>query len=208
MASSIVKSIDKVVLNARTKYNDIMSSEHVAKDIRIDGYETRGQVEENTRKTTTKEEYTRTVTCMLDAEVKRGSLIEIRDTGEIEYKYQGVVTSVPNRTPVDFYFQCLLFNTVAHRYRHQYLYSDDGYVLENSPLIIDDIPCFVQRIGQRERQINVGIDRDSVNEFTTTKNWDIQKGDILHIGSDRYKITDLQELDEELLCGYMTYYRE
>ena len=88
------------------------------------------------------------------------------------------------------------------------MYSEDGYVIGNNPLIEDSIPCFVQRIGMRQRQIDVGIDRNAVNEITTLKKWDIQKGDILHIGSDKYKITDLKELDDEICQGYMTYYRE
>ena len=32
--------------------------------------------------------------------------------------------------------------------------------------------------------------------------------DILYIGPDRYKITDLEELDNDMISGYMTYYRD
>lgn len=206
--SSIVKSIDKVVVNARQKYNEIMESEHVGKDIRIDGKPTRGQIEENTRKTNVKEECTRTVTCMLDVVVKRGSLVEVKDNSEQDYSYSGIVTSIPNVTPVDYYFQVLLFNTVVRRYRKSLIYSEDGYIIGDNPLVEDNIPCFVQRVGKRERQIDIGIDSDSVNEIIASKHWDIQKGDILYVGSEKYKMTDIKELDSDILWGYMTYYRE
>lgn len=205
--SSMVKSIDRVITSARDKYDEIMTSDYVAKDIRIDGTNTRGQIEENKRKTNTKEEYTRTVTCKLDAKVKRGSLIEIKRDDEDIYD-AGVVTTPPMKTPVDYYFQCLLFNTTAIRTRKQFVYSEDGYVIGDSSDIRDEIPLFVQRVGMRERQVDVGIDRNAVNEFITVRKWDIQKNDILQIGSDRYKITDIKELDKELFWGYMTYYRE
>lgn len=207
--SSKVRVIDKVVEQAKEQYYELMKSDHVSRRMRIDGIETRGQVEENTRKTNTKEEYTRTATCMDDVKVHRGSYIEIcADEDDTEYSLKGVVSTLPNRTPVDYYFQALLFNTTARRYRRQLIYSEDGYVIGDSPLIIDDILCFVQRIGMRERQVNVGIDSDSVNEIITTKDWDIQKDDILYVGSERYKITDIKELDNDLFWGYMTYYRE
>ena len=60
----------------------------------------------------------------------------------------------------------------------------------------------------RQRQIDVGIDSNAVNQIITSKIWDIQRNDILHIGSERYKITDLRELDKEICEGYMTFYRE
>lgn len=204
--SSLVKAIDRVVNSAQDKYNEIMESEHVSRNIEIDGVKTRGQMEEQKKRTTTKDEYTRTVTCMLGVDVKRGSLIGIEDHNK-KWDY-GVVVSIPQKTPVDYLFTCLLFNTSAKRYRKQLVYSDDGYVVGDNPLIVDEIPCFVQRIGMRQRQVDVGIDSNAVNEIITSKKWDIQKGDILHIGSERYKITDLRELDKEVCQGYMTFYRE
>lgn len=207
MPSSIVGSIDRVVSSAIDKYNDIMQSEHVAKNIIIDGKMTKGQVEEKKKQTITEDEYTRTCTCMLDTPVKRGSFIQIENNDKTGYDL-GIVKSVPNRTPVDYYFTVLLFNTTAKRYRKQYLYSPDGYVIGDNPLIEDEIPCFVSRVGMRQRQIDVGIDSNAVNQIITSKIWDIQKNDILHIGSERYKITDLRELDKEICEGYMTFYRE
>lgn len=209
MSNSKVNVINKVVEQAKAQYYELMQSDYVSRRMRIDGVETRGQVEEHTRKTTTKEEYTRTATCMDDVQVKRGSYIEISsDENDVEYSLKGIVSSIPNRTPVDYYFTALLFNTTAQRHRRQLVYSEDGYVIGNNPLITDDILCFVQRVGMRERQVDVGIDSDSVNEIITTKNWDIQKGDILYVGSEKYKITDVKELDDEIFWGYMTYYRE
>ena len=207
MSSSMTDSIGRVITSAVTKYNDIMESDYVGKNMKIDGVATRGQMEEVSHKNNTEDEYSRTVTCKLDVSPHRGSEIEIINNEGTAYD-SGVVTTIPNKTPVDYYFSVLLFNTVAKRYRKQFMYSEDGYVIGNNPLIEDSIPCFVQRIGMRQRQIDVGIDRNAVNEITTLKKWDIQKGDILHIGSDKYKITDLKELDEEICQGYMTYYRE
>ena len=37
---------------------------------------------------------------------------------------------------------------------------------------------------------------------------DIKKGDILYIGEDSYKITDIEELEKDIFSAYMTYYRE
>lgn len=205
--NSLVNSIDRVVESAREKYDSIMESNYVARDMIIDGVPTRGQTEEQKKRTTTEDEYTYTVTCQLGSQVKRGSEIKIKsqdgDTWQV-----GMVTSVPQRTPVDYLFYVLIFNTEMKRYRTQYQYSEDGYVVGNSPLIIDDIPCFVQRVGMRQRQVDVGIDSNAVNEFRTLYKWDIQKGDILEVGSERYKVTDLKELDKDICQGYMTYYRE
>ena len=172
MPSSIVGSIDRVVSSAIDKYNDILQSEHVSKNIIIDGKESRGQVEEKKKQITTEDEYTRTCTCMLDTPVKRGSFIQIENNDKTGYDL-GIVKSVPNRTPVGV-----------------------------------GIPCFVSRVGTRQRQIDVGIDSNAVNQIITSKIWDIQRNDILHIGSERYKITDLRELDKEICEGYMTFYRE
>lgn len=206
--SGMVKSIDKVVEKAREKYEDLMNSQYVARDIKIDGYVSKGQIEDNDRYTDDKTQCLKKMTCLLDAPIKRGSLVEIKnDNNDGEYSLSGVVYNQPNRTPVDYYFQTLLFNTVATRHRSQLVYDEDGYVVEDNPLIIDEIKCFVQRVGVRERQVDAGIDRDSVNEIITTKGWDLKKDDILYIGSDSYKITDIKELDEDLFYGYMTYYR-
>ena len=205
--NSLVTSIDRVVESAREKYDSIMLSDYVARDIKIDGVLTRGQQEEQKKRTTTEDEYTRTITCMLDANPKRGSSIEIKSMDDDTWE-SGIITSVPQKTPVDYLFYILIFNTVMKRHRKQFVYSEDGYVIGDNPLIEDSIPCFVQRVGMRERQVDVGIDSDSVNEFITLKSWDIEKGDILYVGSEQYKVTDLKELDEEICQGYMTYYRE
>ena len=205
--NSLVKSIDRVVESAREKYDSIMLSNYVARDIKIDGVLTRGQQEEQKKRTTTEDEYTRTITCMLGSNPRRGSLIEIKNPDDDTWE-KGIITSIPQKTPVDYLFYVLIFNTEVKRYRKKLIYSEDGYVIGNNPLIEDSIPCFVQRIGMRERQVDVGIDSDSVNEFITLKDWDIEKGDILHVGSERYKVTDLRELDKEICQVYMTYYRE
>lgn len=206
--SGMVSSIDKVVERAREKYEDLMGSKYVARDIKIDGYQTKGQLEDNDRYHDEKTQHLKKMTCLLDAPIKRGSLIEIkRDNNDEEYALSGVVYREPTKTPVDYYFTALLFNTVATRHRSQLIYDEDGYVIDDNPLIVDEIKCFVQRIGMRERQIDAGIDRDSVNEIITTNEWDLKLNDILYIGSDSYQITDVKELDDDLFYGYMSYYR-
>lgn len=206
--SSMVNSINKVVEKARIKYEDLMQSQYVSKEIRIDGVISKGQLEDSSRYTDDKSQRLKKMTCMLDVPVKRGSFVEIKQNpDDTTYTLLGVVYDEPNITPVDYYFTALLFNTVATRHRSQLIYDEDGYVVSDNPLIEDKINCFVQRIGVRERQVDAGIDRDSVNELITTKNWDLKKNDILYIGSDSYKITDVKELDEDLFYGYMTYYR-
>ena len=109
MPSSIVSSIDRVVSSAIDKYNDILQSEHVSKNIIIDGKESRGQVEEKKKQITTEDEYTRTCTCMLDTPVKRGSFIQIENNDKTGYDL-GIVKSVPNRTP--FYYLILLLRDI------------------------------------------------------------------------------------------------
>lgn len=209
MASSTINVIDKVVKQARGMYDGYMESHYVSVDVRIDGIQTKGQCKGNERTTNIKEEHTKMVTCMLDVPVHRGSLVEMQaDDFDTEYSRKGIVISVPNKTPVDFYFYTLLFNTTAERHRSQLTYNQDGDLVGNNPIVIDNIDCFVQRVGMRERQIDAGIDRNSVNQIITTNNWDIKKDDLLFIGSDRYKITDIEELDKEIFSAYMTYYRE
>ncbi|WP_133965102.1 hypothetical protein [Eubacterium limosum] len=209
MASSTINVIDKVVKQARGMYDGYMESHYVSVDVRIDGIKTKGQCKDNERTTNIKEEHTKMVTCMLDVPVHRGSLVEMQaDDLDTEYTRKGIVISVPNKTPVDFYFYTLLFNTTAKRHRSQLTYNQDGDLVGNNPIVIDNIDCFVQRVGMRERQIDAGIDRNSVNQIITTNNWDIKKDDLLFIGSDRYKITDIEELDKEIFSAYMTYYRE
>lgn len=206
--NSMVTSINKVVEKAREKYEDLMQSKYVGKDILIDGIPSKGQLEDSSRYIDDKSQQLKKMTCSLDVPVKRGSLVEIKQESDDDaHNLRGVVYNEPTVTPVDYYFTTLLFNTVATRYRSQLAYDEDGYVIGDSPLIIDEIPCFVQRIGVRERTVDAGIDRDSVNEIITTKNWDLEKDDILYIGSDSYKITDIKELDEDLFYGYMSYYR-
>ena len=208
MPNSVVTNIDRVIKRARDKYTDVMQSEYVAKNMVIDGYATKGQVEENKSKTDTKGEYSRKATCMLDVpHIARGSSIEIQEKVNGEWE-KGIINTSPMWTPVDIYFDVLLFNTTVKRYRKQNIYSEDGYVIGDNPLIEDEIPCFVQRIGARQRQIDVGIDRNAVNEIITSKKWDIKVNDILHIGSERYKVTDFRELDKDIFQGYITYYRE
>ena len=208
MANTTVSNIDRVIARARVKYDEVMQSEYVAKNMIIDGYVTKGQVEENKYKTDTKGEYSRKATCMLDVPtIHRGSSIDIQEKSGGEWQ-RGIVNTTPTWTPVDIYFDVLLFNTVVKRYRKQNIYSEDGYVIGDNPLIEDEIPCFVQRIGTRQRQVDVGIDRNAVNEIITSKQWDIKVNDILHIGSERYKVTDFRELDKDIFQGYITYYRE
>ena len=207
--NSNLNVIDKVIGQARVRYAELMQSEYISVGLKIDGIITRGQTQDNERMTNTKEENTKQMTCMLDVPVKRGSYVEIKDIeSDTEYSKKGIVISVPIKTPVDYLFSTLLFNTSVELRRDQILYSDDGDIVDNAPYIIENIDCFVQRVGMRERQIDAGIDRNSVNQIITVKKWDIRKDDILYIGPDRYKITDLEELDNDMISGYMTYYRD
>lgn len=207
--SSTVKVIEKVIAQARTRYNDLMQSEYISFNLKIDGISTKGQCQDNKRQTNIKEENTKQMTCTLDVPVKRGSLVEmISDPKLLTYDLKGIVISTPTETPVDYFFSTLLFNTVVTRKRNQFLYNDDGDVIDNSPFVDEKIDAFVQRVGMRERQIDAGIDRNSVNQIITTNEWDIKKDDILYIADDKYKITDLEELENDMISGFMTYYRE
>lgn len=208
-SSSMTKNIDKVIQRAREKYSEVMASEHIGVDIKIDGILTKGQVEDNQRRTNLKEQQTKTMTCMLDCHVKRGSLIEMKiDDNDTDYSLKGLVASIPTKTPVDYYFYALMFNTVVERRRNKIIYEPNGDIKDVITEISDVIPAFVQRIGMRERQVDMGIDRDSVNEIITTINWDIKKGDILYIGHDSYVIDTVEELEKDIFSAYMTYYRE
>lgn len=207
--NTTIRVIDKVIEQARVRYGELMQSEYISVGLRIDGAITRGQTQDNDRMTNIKEENTKQMTCMLDVDVKRGSYVEMQiDSTDVDYSKKGIVISVPIKTPVDYLFSTLLFNTTVELRRNQILYNADGDIIDNAPIIVKDIGCFVQRVSMRERQIDAGIDRNSVNQIITVKKWDIQKDDILFIGPDRYKITDLEELDNEIISGYMTYYRD
>ena len=207
--ASKAQTIDKVVEQARQQYELLMESQYVSNKMRIDGQETRGQIEDNQRMVTTEEKNTKTATCMLDVACKRGSFVEIQKSpDDVEYSLKGIIMTEPNRTPVDYYFSVLLFNAAATRQRQQIEYDENGYIVSDNPLIVDDILCFVNRVGMRERQMDAGIDRDSVNEVITTKKYDIQIDDLLLIGHDKYKVTDIKELDKDIFHGYITYYRE
>lgn len=207
--SAAIKVIDNVVLQAQERYKDYIKSKYIAVNLKIDGKKTRGQCKDNTDSRTVKEENTKMMTCMLDCPIHRGSLVEMQANREDkDYSLTGIVTSVPNQTPVDYYYQTLFFNTKVDRYRRETIYNDDGDVISDKPIVIKDIPCFVERIGMRERQIDAGIDRNSVNELITTKDVDLTIDDVLFIGKDHYIITDIEELDKDILTVYMTYYRE
>ena len=118
--TSMTKNIDKVIQRAREKYSEVMASEHIGVDIKIDGVLTKGQVEDNQRRTSLKEQQTKTMTCMLDVPVKRGSLIEMKiNSSDTGYSLKGLVASIPTRTPVDWYFYALMFNTVVERRRNK-----------------------------------------------------------------------------------------
>lgn len=207
--SAAIKVIDNVVLQAQDRYKDYIRSKYIAVNLKIDGRKTRGQCKDNTNSRTVKEENTKMMTCMLDCPIHRGSLVEMQENrNDKGYSMIGIVTSVPNQTPVDYYYQTLFFNTKVDRYRRETIYDDDGDVVSDKPIIVRDIPCFVERIGMRERQIDAGIDRNSVNELITTKDVDLDIDDVLFIGKDHYIITDIEELDKDILTAYMTYYRE
>lgn len=207
--SAAIKVIDNVVLQAQERYKEYIKSKYIAVNLKIDGKKTRGQCKDSTKSRTIKEENTKMMTCMLDCPVHRGSLVEMQANREDkDYSVIGIVISVPNQTPVDYYYQTLFFNTRVDRYRRETVYDDDGDVVSDKPIIVKDIPCFVERIGMRERQIDAGIDRNSVNELITTKDVDLDIDDVLFIGNDHYIITDIEELDRDILTAYMTYYRE
>ena len=209
MATTMTNNINKVIEKSRVKYNEVLQSPYVGMSIKVDGYETKGQLEENTRRTNVKEENTYTVTASLETPVHKGSLVEIqRDYENPDDILRGLVISRPNKTPVDWYFYVLAFKANAKRVRSKPIYARNGDKIGDEPDIVDEIPCFVQRVGQRERMVDAGIDSDSVNSITTTNNWDIKKDDILYIGSDKYKVTDINELETDMFTGYMTYYRE
>lgn len=204
-----VDVINKVVGQAIIQYEELMESDYVSTRIKIDGVSCRGQVSDGKRQVSMEEKNTKEMTCPLTVKVKRGSLIEIESEPNSEdYSMKGLVMSIPTRTPVDFYYSALIFNSVATRTRSSFNYDEYGYVISDSPEIVEEIDLFVQRVGVRERQIDVGIDRDAVNEFVTLKKWDIKNGDIFKLGSFRYKVTDIKELDEEIVRGFMQFYRE
>lgn len=206
-STSIVSTINKVVSQAQERYSEYIESDFIATDIKIDGVPTRGQVKDKSSAWTLKEENTKMMTCELDINVQRGSYVEMKNRGDDDYSLKGIVTTIPSQTPVDYYFYTLFFNTVVNRVRNEKIFDEDGNIVDNNPVIIDNIDCFVQRIGMRERSVDAGIDRNSVNQLITIKKWDIKVDDILTVGSDRYIVTDIEELDSDMLNVYMTYYR-
>ena len=208
-ASTTTKTIDNVVKQARSKYEELMESEHISVGIRIDGVETRGQAKDNESIYSTQDKNSKLMTCMLAVDVKRGSYVEMQEnTNDTEYSDKGIVTSIPNRTPVDFYFTVLFFNTVVQRNRKQPIYNDDGDIVSDSPLIIENIDAYVERVGSTERRYDAGIEKNSVNKIITLKKWDIKKDDVLYVGDNCYRVTDIEELEDDFLSAYMTYYRE
>lgn len=206
-STSIVSTINKVVSQAQERYSEYIESDFIATDIKIDGVPTRGQVKDKSSAWTLKEENTKMMTCELDINVQRGSYVEMKNRGDDDYSLKGIVTTIPSQTPVDYYFYTLFFNTVVNRVRNEKIFDEDGNIVDNNPVIIDNIDCFVQRVGMRERSVDAGIDRNSVNQLITIKKWDIEVDDILTVGSDRYIVTDIEELDSDMLNVYMTYYR-
>lgn len=206
-STSIVSTINKVVSQAQERYSEYIESDFIATDIKIDGVPTRGQVKDKSSAWTLKEENTKMMTCELDINVQRGSYVEMKNRGDDDYSLKGIVTTIPSQTPVDYYFYTLFFNTVVNRVRNEKIFDEDGNIVDNNPVIIDNIDCFVQRVGMRERSVDAGIDRNSVNQLITIKKWDIKVDDILTVGSDRYIVTDIEELDSDMLNVYMTYYR-
>ena len=206
-STSIVSTINKVVSQAQERYREYIESDFIATDIKIDGVPTRGQVKDKSSAWTLKEENTKMMTCELDINVQRGSYVEMKNRGDDDYSLKGIVTTIPSQTPVDYYFYTLFFNTVVNRVRNEKIFDEDGNIVDNNPVIIDNIDCFVQRVGMRERSVDAGIDRNSVNQLITIKKWDIKVDDILTVGSDRYIVTDIEELDSDMLNVYMTYYR-
>lgn len=206
-STSIVSTINKVVSQAQERYSEYIESDFIATDIKIDGVPTRGQVKDKSSAWTLKEENTKMMTCELDIKVQRGSYVEMKNRGDDDYSLKGIVTTIPSQTPVDYYFYTLFFNTVVNRVRNEKIFDEDGNIVDNNPVIIDNIDCFVQRVGMRERSVDAGIDRNSVNQLITIKKWDIKVDDILTVGSDRYIVTDIEELDSDMLNVYMTYYR-
>lgn len=205
---SIVNTIDKVISQSQDLYADYIKSDYIASDMFVDGVKTRGQIKDKSNAYTLREENTKMMTCELTIPVQRGSYIQLKkDRNDDDYLMKGIVTTYPVQTPVDFYFYTLFFNTVVTRIRNEEIYDEDGNVVSKNPVLTDTIDCFVQRIGMRERQVDAGIDSNSVNQLITIKKWDLKIDDILYIGPDRYIITDLYELDKDMLDARMTYYR-
>lgn len=203
-----VSVIDEVVALAAENYADVMESPYVGTSIRIDGYETKGQVQDKERMTNTKEENTKTMTCMLNVEVHRGSLVEIKTHTDGEYDVKGIVMTIPNKTAVDYYFTALIFNNEVIRERSKPQYDDYGDIIGYQNVSSDSIPCFLQRISASQRKFDAGIERESVNELITLKSEDIKIDDILKVRTNRYKVIDIEELDQDILVCYMTYFRD
>lgn len=202
-------TIGNVVKQARIKYEELMQSDYIAIETRIDGVHSRGQSKEADSIYSTQDKNSKLMTCLLDIDVHRGSLVEMKsDENDEDFSVKGIVTSIPNTTPVDKYFTVLFFNTEIIRKRKGYQYNSDGDVVSDDAEYIENIPCYIERVGMRERQVNVGIERNSVNKLITHKSWDIKKDDVLYVGDNSYRITDIEELEEDMLTAYMTFYRE
>lgn len=202
------EQISKALAKAGKTYDEVMQTPEIAFDIRIDGVMTRGQVKDNERLNTSKEQYTKTLTCGKKTAVKRGSYVEIqRNSSDTELSQKGIVITEPNETPIDKYFTALLFNTEVTRYRYKTIYNEIGDIIGKEIEKQDTIPCFVQKITRSERMLDSGIERDSVNELTTLKKWDIKVDDVLQIGEQKYKVNDFNEIDKDVCICYMTFYR-
>ena len=202
-------TIGNVVKQARIKYEELMQSDYIAIETRIDGVHSRGQSKEADSIYSTQDKNSKLMTCLLDIDVHRGSLVEMKsDENDEDFSVKGIVTSIPNTTPVDKYFTVLFFNTEITRKRKGYQYNSDGDVVSDDAEYIENIPCYIERVGMRERQVNVGIERNSVNKLIAHKSWDIKKDDVLYVGDNSYRITDIEELEEDMLTAYMTFYRE
>lgn len=203
-----LKNIDRVVRLAKESYEEVMQSSYVASYLRIDGVETRGQLVDKERMTNTKEEYTKTMTCMDDVPIKRGSLVEVKESpDDADYSLKGIVMTIPNKILVDYYYTTLMFNNTVICERTRPMIAPNGDTIGTEVISQEEIPCFIQRISARQRQVDSGIDRESVNELITLKNMDIKVDDILRVGKERYRVIDIAELDQDILTCYMTYYR-
>lgn len=207
--STTTITIGKVIEQAKQKYEELMQSDYISVGIKVDGVATRGQAQDNESLYSVQDRNSKLMTCLLEITVRRGSLIEMQETPEdVNYINKGIVTSIPNKTPVDNYFTVLFFNTTVRRIRQNPVYDTNGDIVDDNKAIVEDIPCYVERIGVRERQVDAGIDSNSVNKIIAHRSWDIKKNDILYVEENRYKVTDLEELEKDMLSAYMTFYRE
>lgn len=159
-------------------------------------------------------QYAKQATFLLPTELNQGDYIEFYPMGTVITESsvpneEGIIFSTITTDPVSKICSILCFNvrvTVTTKFD---AFDKHGNMTVRSPVIQSNVPVYLERSTYTKKAYGVGVAREIIAVLYAYKNEDIKVYDIIEFESDKYRVDDIDEIEQNhIIIASLSNYME